>query len=314
MSQRDSYVDIAKGFCILLIICIHAEVFGVIGMPITVIAVPMFFFMSGFYDRTDKPLSQWLIKSLRTLLLPAIIWVVIGYCYSQILTFAKEHTFNPIQFNIFNPCDGNGPAWFLFALLYAKLGVWLLNKIRLSKYFIYPITYIIGYVGSTFQMPLLIDEGLAALPLYYSGKLIYPYLKQFITKYWILIIGIVGLLLFLQHYVYYTIVPIDNGCYKPYYIVGILTIEMVIFGTLYFSAKLKSFPLLENLGKKSLGIMLLHAPMCHTAAVILNRVFEKGTSVWIACFLIAYVLIVALSYYLTIGIERFCPILLGKKR
>lgn len=28
--------------------------------------------------------------------------------------------------------------------------------------------------------------------------------------------------------------------------------------------------------KRSLGIMLLHSPMCHTAAVVLNRVFELG--------------------------------------
>lgn len=50
---RDDYVDVAKGICILLVVCIHTEVFGVIGMPFTYIAVPMFFFMSGFYDKSD---------------------------------------------------------------------------------------------------------------------------------------------------------------------------------------------------------------------------------------------------------------------
>ena len=43
MNQRVLYVDVAKGLCMLLIICIHTEVFSVIGMRFTFIAVPMFF-------------------------------------------------------------------------------------------------------------------------------------------------------------------------------------------------------------------------------------------------------------------------------
>lgn len=30
MAIRDSYVDVAKGICILLVICIHTEVFGIL--------------------------------------------------------------------------------------------------------------------------------------------------------------------------------------------------------------------------------------------------------------------------------------------
>ena len=35
MNNRDTYIDIAKGLCMMQIICIHTEVFGVIGMPLT---------------------------------------------------------------------------------------------------------------------------------------------------------------------------------------------------------------------------------------------------------------------------------------
>lgn len=89
-AKRDAYIDIAKGICMLLIICIHAEVFGVIGMPLTFIAVPMFFFMSGFYDRSEKPLNSWLIKSLRTLILPAVVWTIVGRGYGMVLKYIKS--------------------------------------------------------------------------------------------------------------------------------------------------------------------------------------------------------------------------------
>lgn len=124
MTERDLYVDVAKGICMLLIICIHTEVFQVIGMPLTFIAVPMFFFMSGFYDRSGKPFNSWFPKSLRTLILPAIVWCVVGKAYSECLTFVKDRQFSPVAFDWFNPCEGNGPAWFLFALIYAKIISW----------------------------------------------------------------------------------------------------------------------------------------------------------------------------------------------
>ena len=49
------------------------------------------------------------------------------------------------------------------------------------------------------------------------------------------------------------------------------------------------------------------------AAVILNRMFEKGSLMWILSFLLIYFVIVALSYWLTCLIERYCPMMLGKK-
>ena len=37
---------------------------------------------------------------------------------------------------------------------------------------------LIGYVGMNINMPLLFDEGCAALPLYVTGKFVYPYLRE----------------------------------------------------------------------------------------------------------------------------------------
>lgn len=313
MKQRDEYVDVAKGICIMLIVCIHAEVFGVIGMPFTFIAVPMFFFMSGFYDRSSKPIEQWLGKSLISLILPAIIWISIGLIYSILLQSVKGKI-DPVSFDINNIATGNGPAWFLFALLYAKICTWAMLKTKLNSYVLLPLSFVVGYIGSTYQMPLFVDEGLASVPLYFTGKLVYPRIKEIYKNKLFLLGGIVCLAVFLMHYVYYTIVPLGNGCYKPYYLLAILVTMMVFLPVLYLSEKLICLNILGKLGRRSLGIMLLHAPMCHTAAVILNRVFEKGTAVWVICFIIAYFIIIGVSYFFTLIIENYCPILLGKKK
>lgn len=132
MKQRDTYVDVAKGICILLVICIHAEVFGVIGMPFTFIAVPMFFFLSGFYDKSEKPIGVWLPKAMRTLIFPGLFWLAAGIAYAQMLSYAKDGT---IEFSntLYEPFYGNGPVWFLFALFYAKLFTWAILKLKINK-------------------------------------------------------------------------------------------------------------------------------------------------------------------------------------
>ena len=86
---------------------------------------------------------------------------------------------------------------------------------------------------------------------------------------------------------------------------------LLFFPFLFVAGKLQGWKWLGGIGQHSLGIMLLHAPMCHTAAVVLNRVLVVGSLPWTVCFLVAYVAIVAFAYALTVVIERHCPVLLG---
>ena len=208
---------------------------------------------------------------------------------------------------------GNGPAWFLFALLYAKVLTWGMIRIKLPKFVLWGGSLLIGYAGMNINMPLLFDEGCAALPLYVTGKLVYPYLREIMENKGLLVAGIIALCLYLWHLVSFMIVPQSNGNFSPYYLVALGLMLLCFVPFLFISEKLQSQKWLVSLGQHSLGIMLLHAPMCHTAAVILNRVFEPASLYWIVSFLIAYVCIVFVSYWGTVLIERYIPILLGKK-
>lgn len=171
---------------------------------------------------------------------------------------------------------------------------------------------ICAIVGMKINMPLLFDEGCAALPLYVAGKFLYPYVRKLMTSKSFLIVGMMALLAFCCKYTSFTIVPQANGVFAPFYVVALFVMLLAFLPFLYVSSKLQGLRWLDSLGQHSLGIMLLHAPMCHTAAVVLNRVFVVGTLSWVGCFLIAYVVIVALAYWLTVVIERHCPGLLGK--
>lgn len=270
IKNRDTYVDVAKGIGIMLIICIHTEVFSVIGNPLSFIAVPVFFLMSGFYDRAERKFEQWFPKSLRTLILPAIIWILIATTYGKLLGYVKDRSWGENPFSLYNMTGGNGPAWFLFALLYAKVLIWRLMKIKMPKFVLWGGSLLIGYVGMNINMPLLFDEGCAALPLYVTGKLAYPYLRKIMENKGLLVAGVIALCLYLWHLVSFTIVPLSNGNFAPYYLVALGLMLLCFVPFLFITEKLQSQKWLVSLGQHSLGIMLLHAPMCHTAAVILN--------------------------------------------
>lgn len=130
---RDEYVDVAKGLCMLLVVCIHTEVFGVIRMPFMFIAVPMFFFLSGFYDRSERPFKSWLGKSMRTLLLPGVTWWVIGLSYIAMLSYINRGSYT-FSNTIYEPFVGNGAVWFLFALFYAKVILGVLLRLELPMW------------------------------------------------------------------------------------------------------------------------------------------------------------------------------------
>lgn len=174
-------------------------------------------------------------------------------------------------------------------------------------------SFLVGYLGINMNMPLLFDEGCAALPIYVTGKYCYPYLRKILETKWLLVAGVAALCLYFWHHVSFVIVPQTNGDFAPFYLVALGVMFMCFVPFMFVSEKLHNQRWLISLGQRSLGIMLLHSPMCHTAAVVLNRVFEPGSTAWIACFLVAYSAIVFVAYWATGVIEKYVPVLLGKK-
>lgn len=308
MKQRDVYVDVAKGICMLLIICIHTEVFGVLGMRFTFIAVPMFFFMSGFYDRTEKSMNEWMPRIVQRLIRPAVIWVIIGNVFMKLLGYVKTGVIEPYSFDLLNPQNGNGPVWFLIALLYSKIITGCMVRSKLPKLVLFVCSLVIGYIGATYEMPMLIDEGMAALPLYYAGKLVFPYLGNIMNKLWVNIIGIGIFVVFITTHYYYTVGP-GNGLYHPFYLLAIMGAMSVFIPILTFSKMLGNVKPLIALGERSLEVMLIHTLICHVAAVSLNRLFVVGSGIWICAFLVGYIVIIFISYYVAVFIKKYIPIL-----
>lgn len=308
--QRDEFVDVAKGIAMLLVVRIHTEVFSTIHAPYPVVAVPLFFFLSGFYDNTDKPLHIWLPKTFKRILLVGFIWVFIRFAYLSLLHFLKDGT---VEVNLTweNPMIGDGATWFLFALFYARCFTWLISQTHISKWIILPILVLFGGLISRVNLPLLIDEGIAALPFYFAGKVVYPYIKSNweVIK-WFAIIGFCCILTMPMAWFPWVFISYAKDSpllYPVFYLMAICSFATII----WVSKKLEKQKWLANYGTQTLGILVLHPLMLHTCAVILNRVLVKGSILWIALFICAYIIVCVACYYLSLWISKHIPILLG---
>ena len=317
LKNRDVFIDVAKAICMLLVVANHMEAFESIGGPLMFVAVPMFFFMSGMYDRSEKDIIEVVPKLLRTLLLPAIIWLVIGTMFSFFLNIIKstmEGEGHELIFDINIPSKYNLPVWFLFALLYVKLLVLGLLKLEPRPMVLLGISVLLGYVGATYQMPMSIDEGLAATPFYCAGKYFYPYLNKLSKNIWLNIIGVLFFMTFILGPLSFFISPIGNHLYNCYFIIPMVGVLFAFIPLFSLSKKLVNVLFLQKFGQNTLGVLVVHLLLCMIMDRIAWRLFERGTMEWYILSFVFYLIVVMVSFYLSIIIKNHWPILLGIKK
>lgn len=321
MKERNNTIDIAKSICMMVVVAIHSELFAIHDLAWTNFAVPMFFFISGFFYHPSDNIIAFIKKNSFNLLLPSIIWVIPVRLFFHTLHCIDGDPIDWLEFDIDNPFAGNGPAWFLLALFYVRTTKLLFDKFLSSQLLQLIIFLILGYIGMNKSFPFYIDEFFAALPFFFGGNLIYKYLDKLLKYNSLVIIGIIMYLFVLNHDLRFWL-KLANGSYTPCYIVAYLCTLFVFIPIFKMSAiinkwnagvllSIKCF--LSDFGQNTIGILLTHIPFCSITAIIAHRIFTKGGTEWHVLFVIAYVCILAITYNISLFLTKRVPFILGKK-
>ncbi len=179
MNERIHFLDLAKGVCMILLVLQHC------GAPCLVpglelVAVPLFFVLSGLLARPEQTLRQTVVKRLRTVLLPFAVWYAVGYLAFYLILLLAPHQMHSggargvldvfLQRQFFN-----GPIWFLLCLWWVSLFFALATHRRLRWTWLKAlIISLLGYLGwwlgeRHIFLPLFVDVALTALPFYAFG-------------------------------------------------------------------------------------------------------------------------------------------------
>lgn len=151
IKKRNVWLDIFRYFLVFLVVCIHYNktIFGISILPLTRIAVPMFFMISGFY-MYGKTKEEEIKKSQKAIKRNAI-YLLIGFaavlCFNFLINLTNGTGIKSIFLSLFNPDNISNfiflsllpkmscavPMWFLAAIFSLSVFHYFLVKYDLTK-------------------------------------------------------------------------------------------------------------------------------------------------------------------------------------
>lgn len=184
--DRIYYLDLIKVISCFLVVYAHLFSGGSLTCKyIYAFHVPLFFIVSGvFHHSVIDGRIEWRSPIL-TLIIPTILFIFIdGIAYSiqygqergfvvEMAMFAKTIILGLVRGSIL------GPYWFLIALFWCRIltDVFLLLK-RNWLFLLAWASFLVTPLIFDYRLPLLLSQGLMALPFYLTGFFCGPYMKK----------------------------------------------------------------------------------------------------------------------------------------
>lgn len=180
---RNYGLDLLKTICAFLVICIHApfpDLAGDILTPIARIAVPLFFMITGYYYSHTKERQKekkQIIKIFKLFASANILYIfwsfVKAFISGESVTAFISNTFSVksiLQFMLFNESPFSGHLWYLGAILYVLVIIFLFEK-KWSRQKLYPLIPVL----------LLMDLALGKYSLLLFGQSVpFVFIRNFI--------------------------------------------------------------------------------------------------------------------------------------
>lgn len=193
-TKRINYIDLAKGFCITLVVLYHVlqhfRVQSEFVYLLSAFLMPLFFFLSGLFFKEYEGFWEFLIRKINKLFIPfCFFYLTTSFLLPNILHlfgFTVPHTeslgIQGLWAFIMKERFANNPIWFLWCLftinIFFYLCVIIVKKIFVSSVWqatvLAIVCFTIGIVNSLFiasHINLLgcVDSAMAALPFFCIG-------------------------------------------------------------------------------------------------------------------------------------------------
>ena len=319
VKQRDKSIDIAKGIGIILV------VYGHLACPIKeeiyLFHMPLFFLLSGYFFSIKDSLRDFLVKKTKALLLPAILFYILSFLYSFILSGKDSilYYFHSLGYFL----EPNGVIWFLVALYYIFLICYVTEKyirLNLLKYGIVLIITILGYwLAEKKIFFLYISQAFIGYIFFYLGYQIkrFDFFHNKRAYHYMILIAIIGYSIGVIFHVSTDIALLEiSPSYVLFLFPALAGILLTIYLSQYLSHK-SGTDWLAYLGKQSLLVMCVHAPLVSFAYSVVDHLTHMiYPSVILGSYiygLLTLIILVPLSLYVGLLIKRIFPFCFAKR-
>lgn len=327
METRIRYIDIIKGIGIVLMIAEHwfytdAPVFSAL---VCSFHMPLFFIASGmlFHETSQE---QLLIKRVKGLIVPILIFYCIDFVLQIILTIPQVKILETVSYWV----RFRG-AWFVIALFIASLLFNLIYKAVKGKciwlFLLMALIYILGLLAAFFEVPVEdnLKKAFVGIGFYFFGFLLSRVrlaerIQNFhiVFKVAVLALSVSVLVVAAIWRNDYMVLMYNNDYGNP----AVFTLKAVLcsLAVITVCILIGHCKLFEQLGKNSLLMMFLSFPVYLTLKSVFTHLFLYiwGESIFdgvvgLAINLSMITIVVLLSFFLAVLVEKKWPVLAGKR-
>lgn len=326
--NRIEFIDLAKGFCILLVVFNHvAEGFTIgITSAISSFRMPLYFLVSGLFFKAYS-FSEFCRKKTNKLLIPFVFFyifiallipLVVNIVYPG---FSQNSGLNYI-FAVYNENFNGSPMgiWFLWCLFLENFIFYFLlilsqktKKVILTLSLLSIILGIAGFLlfYCKIDLPLYIDTAFTSLPFFCVGYIMKKYSNilypnkydKYLFGYTLICFVVIFLLASGESFGY----RINS------FSVNIITLYLCgILGTLgviFISKKIKRIPFISFMGRYSIMILCSH----QVVILLIRQFVEKLNLGDIPSVGILFVITSIISYLLIFPMKKFLPYVTAQK-
>lgn len=301
MATRVDFIDLAKGFCIILVVLSHVcgstawyflDVMNIFRMP-------LYFVLSGLFFKSYGSFFVFVKKKTNKLLIPFLSVYLFVVLPSSFLIYHRYGSVDNI-YDFFFAHFGrlylgiDGAAWFLLCLLFMNLIFYLIYLIAKGKMFpMFLMTIACGLTGYLLDcqhiyIALWIDSALTAMPFFMLGYFIRSktdLLNETLSKKH-LQLSVLSLLMLLfavwldeiqgVHEIYYGSNEYEVNAFSLY--------AGGAFGMLFvllISKRVNSLPVVSYVGRYSIVVLLTHLLYLFLFRNILYQLGIQQENVWL---------------------------------
>lgn len=305
------WIDLSRGFAIVLMILCHSMEWysSALGTELWLLPllysfhIPLFFLISGLLFSSEKTFGVFLIKMIKSFLLPYITFsCIIEFCnFIKIYLFGSIDTIDFAE-NIKSLIIQNhyNLLWFILTLMLVKIISFFICKIKNLKaiFIISLVIIVLAYLYKKFvniQLFWCLDEVIYALPFFLFGYLLKAskaFEKLFNIKYSLLYLAAGVIANVVNHKLnpeikYVNMFKCDFGNIFVYYISAVF---MILF-FISITKKIHHIKIVNYIGQHSLVYYGLHLVAFQFIFHFLQPVFDGSVIMYIVLNIVSTILV-----------------------
>ena len=295
-TSRINYIDLAKGFCIILVVLYHVlkhlHVQSEFAYLLSTFRMPLYFFLSGLFFKEYEGFLGFLLRKINKLLIPfCFFYLTTSFLLPNILSlggFTVSHTqslgIQGLWAFIMKEEFANNPLWFLWCLFIVNIlfyiCVTIVKKICFSSIWQVSLLAIfcftVGifnslFIASNINLLGFTDSAMAALPFFSVGYIFNKFTDILRPNAWDKYLPVLIIVCFALTYIF------GGRCgymHNKFWINPIAQYLCGITGTLFviFSAKIiHDLPFISYWGRYSIMILVSHGLLLQIFAPLFRK-------------------------------------------